>query len=103
MGAGWLIRVLIATAVMGGVAWLVAPRVTAATVPELGPRLTQLLFLAYSLAVAGGAYLVAAYILRLPELAQAWNRLPARLTNLPGLRWLGGRMRPESARTWRRR
>jgi putative peptidoglycan lipid II flippase len=103
VGAGWLIRVLIATAVMGGVAWLVAPRVTAATVPELGSRLTQLLFLAYSLAVAGGAYLVAAYILRLPELAQAWNRLPARLTNLPGLRWLGGRMRPESARTWRRR
>jgi hypothetical protein len=71
-------------------------------VPEFAPRLIQLLFLAYALTVAGSAFLVAAYIVRLPELGQVWDRLPARLTNLPGLRWLGVRLRPESGRTWRR-
>jgi putative peptidoglycan lipid II flippase len=103
IGMGWLARVLAATLVIGGVCWLVAPWATAATAPGAGPRLAQLALLAYALAVAGAGFLVAAYVLRLPELRQLWDRLPARLTGLPGVRWFGARLRPDRSRSWRSR
>jgi hypothetical protein len=77
--------------------------VTAATDPEIGPRVAQLVFLTYALGVVGAAYLVAAYLVRLPELAQVWDRLPSRVTNLPGARIIGNWLRPDASRTWRRR
>lgn len=99
----WLGRVLAAALVMGVISFIVAPWVTAATDPDLGFRLVQIVFLAYALGVVGAAYLVGAFILRLPELAQVWDRLPARVTNLPGVRVIGDWLRPDSSRTWRRR
>ncbi|MBA2521206.1 MAG: murein biosynthesis integral membrane protein MurJ [Chloroflexia bacterium] len=98
----WLIRVLAATLGMVGVSWLVAPVVTAATVPDEAPRVIQLLLLAYTLAVAAFAYVVVAYVLRLPGLAQGWDRLPARITSLPGMTWVGAGLRPDGKKTWRR-
>lgn len=103
VGLAWLARVLAATLVMGTLCWMVAPWVTSATVPETGPRLAQLALLAYALAVVGATFLVTAYVLRLPELGQVWDRLPTRLTTLPGVRWFGARLRPDQSRSWRRR
>lgn len=103
VSATWLGRVLAAAAVMGAVSYLVAPWVTGATVPDIASRPVQLVFLAYALGVVAAVYLVAAYIVRLPELAQVWDRLPGRVTNLPGMRLIGDWLRPDAARTWRRR
>ncbi|MDQ3692363.1 MAG: murein biosynthesis integral membrane protein MurJ [Chloroflexota bacterium] len=102
VSTSWLIRVLAATLAMVGVSWLVAPVVIAATVPDQAPRVIQLLLLAYALAVAAVAYLVVAYVLRLPGLAQGWDRLPARITGLPGMTWVGAGLRPDGKKTWRR-
>jgi putative peptidoglycan lipid II flippase len=79
----WLTNVAVAGAFMAAVAWFVAPRVTAATAPGTAPRLVQLAIFVYALIVTGASYLLAAFVLKIPELqialGQATRRLPARL------------------------
>ena len=86
--AVWLTRVALATAAMGVIAWVVAPRLSAATQPGVAPRLAQLLLFAYALGVAGAGYLLAAVMLRVPEVSHA-GTLAERLSGIA--RW--GRFR----------
>jgi putative peptidoglycan lipid II flippase len=86
----WLLRAVGATGAMALIAWGIGPRLTAATAPGAAPRVVQLVFFGYALAVTALAYLVAAHLLRLPELTQVTTRLagrlPRRRLRLPGRR-----------------
>jgi hypothetical protein len=64
---------------MALLAALLAPRITAATVPGVAPRLGQLLFFGFAVAVLGAGYLVAASLLRLPEVDRLWHQAASRL------------------------
>jgi putative peptidoglycan lipid II flippase len=76
--AGWLMRVLVATIVMILVTALVAPWVTAATVPAAAGWPVRLAFLLYATLVVGACYLVVAYLLRIPELTQVVDQTAGR-------------------------
>ncbi len=77
----WLGKVAAAGAVMGAVAWFVAPRVTAATAPGTAPHLVQLAIFAYALIVTGATYLLAAFVLKIPELQIALGQVGRRVPN----------------------
>jgi putative peptidoglycan lipid II flippase len=75
----WLGRLLAATAAMAIVAWFISPRLTAATEPGTAPRLVQIALFLYALGVSAGSFLLAAHLLRLPELHQAMAQIGGRL------------------------
>ncbi len=75
----WFARVGVATIAMSAVAWFMAPLLAAATVPGIAPRWLQIGLFLFGLAVAGASYLVAAYLLQIPELRGATVRLTARI------------------------
>jgi len=75
----WLARVALATTVMAAVAWFTAPLLTAATEPGIAPRWIQIALFLFGLAVTAASYLLAAYLLKIPELQDAISRFSARL------------------------
>lgn len=87
----WPARVAGATAAMAGVAWLTAPVLTAATRPGQAARLAQLALFGYALVVTGLTYLVAAYLLKLPELDVFVAKVDRRFRGTERLRRLAGR------------
>ena len=89
----WPARVAGATAAMAGVAWLMAPPLTAATQPGQAARLAQLALFGYALVVTGLTYLVVAYLLKLPELDLFVAKVNRRLRGTERLRSIIGRSR----------
>ena len=92
----WLARVAAAAGAMALIAWLLGPRLTAATAPGVASRLLQIPLFVLAIGVTTLGYLVAAHLLRLPELGQVTsrlsNRLPGtrRIRRLPGVRRRSG-------------
>lgn len=79
----WLARVAAASAFMAVVAWRTAPAVTDAIAVGTASRAVQILLLGYALGVVGASYLLAAHLLRIPELAHLTGRLAGRLPSMP--------------------
>lgn len=74
---GWLGRVLIATVLTAAVSLVFAPMLAEITTPGNAPRIVQLALFAVGLAVVGIVYLGCAWILRIPEICQVVERVPA--------------------------
>jgi putative peptidoglycan lipid II flippase len=80
----WIARVLLATAAMATMAELIRPRLEAATADEGSSRLLHLIMLGYAMALLAATYFVAAYLLRVPEVARMTSMVARRLpTRLP--------------------
>jgi putative peptidoglycan lipid II flippase len=77
---GWLARVAACSLAMVAAAAVLSGPVAGATAPGVAPRPVQWLLLACALGAVGLVYVVAAWLLRLPEprtaLSQVANRLP---------------------------
>ncbi len=78
----WLGRVVLCALAMAAASAVLGPPVAAATAPGLAPRLVQLALLASSLAAVGLTYLVAAWLLHVPELRVATAQIA---TRIPGM------------------
>jgi putative peptidoglycan lipid II flippase len=84
----WLFRALLATAVMAGVAAVLAEPLTEVTEPGVAPLLVRGLFLVFAFALVGAAYLGAAIFVQLDEPVtfsrRVLRRLVAVVIRLPG-------------------
>ena len=91
----WLVRALLATAAMAGVAAVLAAPLSDVTVPGEAPLLVRSLFLVAALAIAGATYLGTAFFVELDEATALSHRLIPRVTplieRLPAGTWLLGR------------
>jgi len=82
--AAWFARLALAATPMALLAHGLAARLTSATEPGVAARPLQFALLGFTLALAGGAFAVAASWLRLEELDQTLDRLSARVPVLGG-------------------
>jgi len=86
----WLLKVIASTAITALVAAALADPLTEATLPGNGPRLQQIVVFLFALGVVGLVYLGCAWILRIPELSDFFDRLTRRV---PALRRLASPVR----------
>jgi putative peptidoglycan lipid II flippase len=76
---GWLGRVALATLAMTAACLVIGPASEALTLPGAMPRLLQAVAFIASLTVAGAVYLVAAWLLKIPELSVAVRGIVGRI------------------------
>jgi putative peptidoglycan lipid II flippase len=75
----WLGRVILATAAMGALIWLTEGMVRDVQTDESLPLLVREAFLVYALGMYMLAFVVAAWVLRIPELRQMADKVVSRL------------------------
>jgi putative peptidoglycan lipid II flippase len=78
----WLTRIIFATAFMALIAELVAPMLDDVTAGGVAPRAIQLFMLMIALGACAAAYLLAAWILNIPEARNGLGRFRARVRRL---------------------
>ncbi|MDQ4044386.1 MAG: murein biosynthesis integral membrane protein MurJ [Chloroflexota bacterium] len=77
--APWLLRVLLATAVMAALIWLTIETVLEVQTDEAIPLLMREAFFVYAMGMYMLTFVVAAWLLRIPELLQITGKVAARL------------------------
>ncbi|MFT4039221.1 MAG: murein biosynthesis integral membrane protein MurJ [Thermomicrobiales bacterium] len=82
---GWLLRVLVATAIVGVACAALAAPLTDITTPGTAPRVLQLLLFLGALGVVGLVYFAAAWMMDIPELSTSLGQIGRRIPGVRGV------------------